>query len=32
MDVFEINNCSDEELEEMGLKPKGNIIALRAFC
>ena len=32
MDVFAINNCSDEELEEMGLKPRDNIIALRAFC
>ena len=32
MDVFAINNCSDEELKEMGLKARGDIIALRAFC
>ena len=30
--MFAINNCSDEELKEMGLKARGDIIALRAFC
>ena len=29
--MFAINNCSDEELKEMGLKARGDIIALRAF-
>ena len=32
MHVFAINSCSDEELKEMGLKARGDIIALRAFC
>ena len=32
MDVFAISNCSDQELKAMGLKTRGDIIALRAFC